>query len=136
MASISIALSLHATEAGYTRHRTADLLALDQSTRQLMHSVHLMTYDQVPPGEAEAALRKAWARFGAALAGACGVPTDVARRPGICAEATAMHDLLEGEVKAFGPPNRLLIVRLSARRSFCSAGSTRRVLRTRAASMR
>ena len=25
----SIALSLHATEAGYTRHRTADLLALE-----------------------------------------------------------------------------------------------------------
>jgi PAS domain S-box-containing protein len=104
----SIALSLHATEAGYTRHRTAGLLALDQSTRQLMHSVHLMTYDQLPPAEAEASLRKAWARFESALADACGVPTDVARQPAICVEATAMRDLLAGEIKAFGPPRRLL----------------------------
>lgn len=108
----SIALSLHATEASYTRHRTADLLALDQGTRQLMHSVHLMTYDQLQPAEAEASLRKAWARFEAALAEACGrangASSDVARQPAICAEATAMHDLLEGEIKAFGPPSRLL----------------------------
>src|SRR4030095_4832847 len=68
----SIAYSLHATETGYARHRTADLLALDQSTRQLMHSVHLMTYDQLQPAEAEASLRKAWVRFEAALAEACG----------------------------------------------------------------
>src|SRR4030095_1982623 len=58
----SIAYSLHATETGYARHRTADLLALDQSTRQLMHSVHLMTYGQLQPADAEVALRKAWAR--------------------------------------------------------------------------
>ncbi|GEP57657.1 hypothetical protein RSO01_48230 [Reyranella soli] len=104
----SIALSLQATEAGYTRHRTADLLALDQSTRQLMHSVHLMTYGQLQPADAEVALRKAWTRFEAALSEACGAPSEIARRPAICAEATAMRDLLASEVKAFGPPNRLL----------------------------
>jgi Histidine kinase-, DNA gyrase B-, and HSP90-like ATPase len=108
----SIALSLQATEAGYTRHKAADLLGLDQSTRQLMHSVHLLTYDQLQPAEAEASLRKAWARFEAALADACGqansASSNVARQPAICAEATAMHDLLKGEIKAFGPPSRLL----------------------------
>ena len=43
----AVALSLQATEAGYTRHKTSDLLALDQSTRRLMYRIHLMTYDQV-----------------------------------------------------------------------------------------
>ena len=106
----SIALSLLATEAGYTRHRTADLLALDQSTRQLMHSVHLMTYDQLQPAEAEAALRKVWTRFEAALTEACDRTNSLnaARQPVICAEAVAMHELLAGEVRAFNPPSRLL----------------------------
>lgn len=103
----SIALSLQAAEASYTRHRTADLLALDQSTRQLMHTVHLMAYEQLQPAEAEAALRKAWARFEAALTVACGGSSEVARRPAICTEATAMRDLLADEIGAFDPPNRL-----------------------------
>ena len=54
----AVALSLHATEAGYTRHKTSDLLALDQSTRRLMYRIHLMTYDQVQPVEAGASLRQ------------------------------------------------------------------------------
>ncbi|HZX87203.1 MAG TPA: hypothetical protein VFF19_26770, partial [Reyranella sp.] len=79
----AVALSLHATKAGYTRHKTADLLALDQGTRQLMHSVHLMTYEQLQPADAEASLRKAWARFEGALARACGQASgDAARQPG------------------------------------------------------
>src|SRR4030095_10428352 len=94
----SISYSCHATETGYARHRTADLMALDQSTRQLMHSVHLMTYDQLQPAEAEATLRKAGGRFATALADACGqagsAASDVARKPVICTEAGAMHDLL------------------------------------------
>ena len=107
----SIVLSLHATEASYTRHKTADLLALDQSTRQLMHSVHLMTYEQLQPAEAEATLRKAWARFETSLAEACGQTigaASAARQPVICTEASAMRDLLAAEIKAFSPPSRLL----------------------------
>lgn len=104
----SLALSLRATEAGYARHRTAGLLALDQSTRQLMHSVHLMTYDQLQPAEAGPALRKAWAGFEAALTEACGASSNGSGAPAICAEAAAMRDLLAGDIKAFSPPGRLL----------------------------
>src|SRR5918993_2926610 len=68
----AVALSLYATEAGYTRHKTTDLLALDQSTRRLMYRIHLMTYDQVKPVEAGGSLRQAWAQVEAAVATACG----------------------------------------------------------------
>ena len=108
----AVALSLHATEASYTRHKTSELLALDQSTRRLMYGIHLMTYDQVQPAEAAASLRNAWAQFEAALTAACGqasgVPSHGDRQHAICNDATAIHDLLAGEIKAFAPPDRLL----------------------------
>ena len=108
----AVALSLHATEAGYTRHKTTDLLALDQSTRRLMYRIHLMTYDQVQPVEAGASLRQAWAQFEAALTAACGevagAPSQGDRRHAICGDATAIYDLLAGEIRAFTPPDRLL----------------------------
>jgi PAS domain S-box-containing protein len=108
----AVALSLHATEASYTRHKTSELLALDQSTRRLMYGIHLMTYDQVQPVEAAASLRKAWAQFEAALTAACGrasgAPPYGDRQHAICDDASAIHDLLAGEIKAFAPPDRLL----------------------------
>ena len=108
----AVALSLHATEAGYTRLKTTDLLALDQSTRRLMYRIHLMTYDQVKPVEAGGSLRQAWAQFEAALAAACGevagAPSQGDRRHAICGDATAIYDLLAGEIAAFAPPDRLL----------------------------
>ncbi len=101
-------MSLHAADARHTRHRAADLLALDQGTRQLMHSLHVTTFEQLRPAEDEAALRKAWAGFETALTAACGGSSSAVRALAMCAEATAMRSLLEGEIKASGPSGRML----------------------------
>ena len=104
IAIANIALSLRATEAGSGGHKASELLALDRSTRQLMYSIHLMTYDQLQPVEAAAPLRTAWAQFEEALTAACG---GSAGRP-VCLEATAMRNLLAPEIDAFNPPRRLI----------------------------
>lgn len=107
-----VALSLRAAEVENRQQNAAEILGFDHATRQLLRTVHLMSYGQRQPAEVRDALREAWPKFSSALATVCG-PLDgnganTDRRRAVCATGSAMHEILAPEIAAFAPPGRLI----------------------------
>jgi PAS domain S-box-containing protein len=107
-----VALSLHATEVEHRQQSAVEILALDQATRKLLRTVHLMSYGERQPAEVQVPLRSAWPQFQSALATVCGRQGNAApqadRMGSACATGSAMRDILAPEIEAFDPPNRLI----------------------------
>ena len=107
-----VALSLHVTEVEHRQQNAAEILALDQATRKLLRTVHLMSYGERQPAEVQVSLQNAWPQFVSALATVCdrldGGAVRAERMRLACATGSAMRDILAPEIEAFDPPNRLI----------------------------
>ncbi|MDP1752844.1 MAG: PAS domain S-box protein [Reyranella sp.] len=107
-----VALSLHATEVEHRQQNATEVLALDQATRKLLRTVHLMSYGERQPAEVQIPLQNAWPQFKSALATVCERLDGGAMRPErmrlACTTGSAMRDILAPEIEAFDPPNRLI----------------------------
>ncbi|MBI3198583.1 MAG: PAS domain S-box protein, partial [Rhodospirillales bacterium] len=107
-----VALSLHATEVEHRQRSATEILALDQATRKLLRTIHLMSYGERQPTEVQVPLRSAWPQFQSALATVCEPhnikPPPADRMRSACTTGTAMRDILAPEIEAFDPPTRLI----------------------------
>ena len=107
-----VALSLHATEVEHRQRNAAEVLALDQATRKLLRTVHLMSYGERQPAEVQVALQQAWPQFKSAVATVCGQLDGKVRNSdrtrSACATGSAMLDILTPEIEAFDPSSRLI----------------------------
>ncbi|MGE4076691.1 MAG: PAS domain S-box protein [Reyranella sp.] len=107
----AIVLSVENAEIARHRHQSEALASLDQGTRTLMRTIHLVTYGHLQIGEDEARLRGAWAGFEAALRDACpggseGPQPDSSPAQSVCAAGWAMQALLAPQIAAFGLASR------------------------------
>lgn len=107
-----VTLALHATEVEHRQQNAAEVLALDQATRKLLRTIHLMSYGERQPAEVQVPLQNAWPQFQSALTTVCERPDGEAVRAErirlACSTGAAMRDILAPEIEAFDPPNRLI----------------------------
>ncbi len=103
-----ITLSLQGSDIARHRREAEAFANLDQSTRTLMRSIHLLSYGTIRPAEAAPLMSQAWVRLEKALNEACGdvgatpQSNPEAERP-ICRAGRSLHDLLAPEIVRFDP---------------------------------